>query len=417
MRVHPSLARRLAGFSLVELLLSLGVLVVVLGAATSVVSFVARGVAGPEDPGARSLAARAAADMLLADIAMATTVEVDGPGDVTLTLPDVDEDGVDEEIRYAWSGTGGQPLVRTVNGQSVALVEGVDGFTLVCESSTRESEAGATTVTGPVERIAGVTPLATSAAIEQIRTRVIGQRFVPRLDESASSWNLREVALWIERDGLPDSTGVVEVRTDSNGQPGSVIVSATFLELTLPATSQRVAFPISRNGLSPSAAYWITTRVTLLASPGEIEQSPFPIADEHGATARSTNGGLSWTIDTDNAFHFEVNGTVTRTVPIIAETTHLAAAAVVITPRGGDDVVLTTRLASRPTLVTGANVPVVEGGSQGTSGLAGALSDLLGALGITGGSSSGSGSGNNAQGQGPAGERGLGIGANGGNGQ
>lgn len=401
--------RRAAGFSLVELLLSLGVLVVVLGAATSVVSFVARGVAGPDDPGTRTLAARAAADMLLADSALAHAVQVDSPGDITLTLPDVDEDGVDEVVQYAWSGTAGESLVRTVNGQSVALVEDVEGFTLVCESSTREAESGATSVTGPIERIAGVTPLATTATTALIGTRVFGQRFVPRLDASAASWNLREVALWITRHGLPDSTGVVELRTDSNGEPGSVLASVPFLELTLPSTSQRVAFPLSRDGLAPRAAYWITARATVLASPGALEQSPFPIADEHGATARSTNAGVSWTIDTDDAFHFEVNGTVTRTVPIIAETTHLAAAAVIISPRGGGDVVLSTRLASRPTLVTSAGVVVVEGGSTGSSGLAGALSDLLTGLGIAGGSGGGSGNTNGSQ---PP-RSGLGIGPSG----
>ncbi len=50
---------------------------------------------------------------------------------ITVTVPDRDADSNPEEIRYAWSGTPGEPLTRQYNGGTAAnAAEGVHDFSV-----------------------------------------------------------------------------------------------------------------------------------------------------------------------------------------------------------------------------------------------------------------------------------------------
>jgi len=122
--VDAAVARRRSAFTLIEILISLGVMsILFIGIAGSIVI-----ATQAVDPGT-STAARVdqgstAVDRLLEDLRLAVEIQDHTRSSVTFTVPDRDEppDKTLETIRYTWSGASGDPLVRTINGGRAAKV-------------------------------------------------------------------------------------------------------------------------------------------------------------------------------------------------------------------------------------------------------------------------------------------------------
>jgi len=87
----------------------------------------------------------ASVDRILADLQTATTLLERTDTSVAFTVPDRDGDGLPETIRYAWSGTAGDPLTVEYNGASpVDYAENVTEFNLSYLLSTSSQSNQAT---------------------------------------------------------------------------------------------------------------------------------------------------------------------------------------------------------------------------------------------------------------------------------
>lgn len=76
-------------------------------------------------------------DQIITDLNLAQQFTERTATAVTMKVPDRDGDSQDETIRYSWSGTAGDPLMREYNGgDPVAVAENVHHFNLAYLTKT-----------------------------------------------------------------------------------------------------------------------------------------------------------------------------------------------------------------------------------------------------------------------------------------
>lgn len=102
-------------FTLAEMVLSLAIVAVLVGAMTSVLMLSLRAIDDRTNPAGKAVRAAEAADQILADLAVAIEFTERSATSATFTVPDRTGDGLPETIRYVWSGVAGDPLVREFN--------------------------------------------------------------------------------------------------------------------------------------------------------------------------------------------------------------------------------------------------------------------------------------------------------------
>jgi len=123
-------ARFRPGFSLVELAVTVSIISIILVSLGSVILVAAKALPSAPGPTERTLSATAAADLLASEVRFATNVTIALPDDLEFTVPDRNNDGEEETIRYAWDGPGA-PLTRSYNGGPPAAVSPpIDAFSL-----------------------------------------------------------------------------------------------------------------------------------------------------------------------------------------------------------------------------------------------------------------------------------------------
>lgn len=125
------------GYTLLELLVaSLSATLLVAGLASAM--FLASRTADSTDTtGEAAIQAHAAISDFTADVQLATSFSEISDTAVTFSVPDRNGDDVTETIRYAWSGTKGDPLTRQYNGGAVATVaENVHAFRIEVDSTS-----------------------------------------------------------------------------------------------------------------------------------------------------------------------------------------------------------------------------------------------------------------------------------------
>lgn len=114
-----------AGYTLMEMLAASASATVVVAGLTSAMIVASQTL----DLSEQSVAARArgsrAVTQVLDDVSEALAFSERTPTAITFTVPDRTGDDAEEEIRYAWSGVEGDPLVYSLNGVSSTLVDEV----------------------------------------------------------------------------------------------------------------------------------------------------------------------------------------------------------------------------------------------------------------------------------------------------
>lgn len=121
------------GWTLLELLLAIAILSVLMGAMGSAVFIVTRSIDDGSSNATIINDTATVVDQIAADLKMAISFnEADRtPTSVQFTVPDRDDDGSPETIRYAWSGLSGDPVTREYNGSApVAVIDHAESFDL-----------------------------------------------------------------------------------------------------------------------------------------------------------------------------------------------------------------------------------------------------------------------------------------------
>jgi prepilin-type N-terminal cleavage/methylation domain-containing protein len=129
MRRNASNSR--TAFSLVEMMAAMTVLsILAVGIGTTMV-IASRAVDDGSAVNAQIPEARNIGDVIIADLNDALTITERTTKSITFTVPDRDEDGDDETIRYAWDGKQGGNLTRAYNGgTAIVIADDVQRFDL-----------------------------------------------------------------------------------------------------------------------------------------------------------------------------------------------------------------------------------------------------------------------------------------------
>jgi prepilin-type N-terminal cleavage/methylation domain-containing protein len=131
------------GFSLVELLVSMGILSVLLIGVTSAILIASKALPSPNSSAASQALVASALEQLNADLLVATAIKEITTKAITVTVADRGHGAAGPEtIRWAWSGTAGAPLTREYNSSGAkTIVPSVSEFALSPEVVARMSKS------------------------------------------------------------------------------------------------------------------------------------------------------------------------------------------------------------------------------------------------------------------------------------
>lgn len=139
------------GFTLIELVVSLGIVGVLAMAMGSTITLSMRAL--PTAGGGLETQASAgrALQIIGSDVRLASAVAMPDDRTLTLTIPDQTGDASSETVTYAWAGNSGDPFTRTYNADTSTLLTSVTDLKIV--SRTRSSIATDERTTTPSDRI------------------------------------------------------------------------------------------------------------------------------------------------------------------------------------------------------------------------------------------------------------------------
>ncbi len=225
---------RRAGVSLVELLVAVSLSSVLFVAIGGTVAVAVMSLPHPSDGAVAHLDSAVSLQDLADELRFATSVTESSATLIEFTVPDRDGDGNDEVIRYEWSGTPGDPLIRQYNGGAAHNhVESVQGFALsyvvdfagevqsaeqlfILEDQTGFSAGGFANI--------GVGDMAAAT-------------FMPTLPAGTLRWEITKVELYLCKSGNSNGVNAVElteVAADGSPDETRVIQSVQVLESELP---------------------------------------------------------------------------------------------------------------------------------------------------------------------------------------
>ncbi|MEL7240265.1 MAG: prepilin-type N-terminal cleavage/methylation domain-containing protein, partial [Planctomycetota bacterium] len=110
------------GFTLIELVTSLAITSIVVGAIGSSIMLASRALPDSSRETDRLLAMQRALGTIAADLRYATAVRMIGGTTIEMVVRDRDQDSSAEMIVYSWNGDAGDPLTRTVNSGDDAAI-------------------------------------------------------------------------------------------------------------------------------------------------------------------------------------------------------------------------------------------------------------------------------------------------------
>lgn len=313
-----------SGMTLVELVVSLALVSILMAACGSMLMVASKAMSNDgSNVGSDAAVARSATDQVIDDLKVATAVTEQTATAVTMTVPDRDGDGSAETIRYSWTGTAGDPLLRAYNARAAAVVAAnVRGlnFTYLTKKTGKPDP-----VTGAEESIYAHATVTSG----DIKTQTLdgskwtGQYFIPTDTlaqpnptlSSATKWTITRCQFMLQRNTLATGTVTLTVKyADSAYKPtGAALQSSSVLILNvlntgLAWTEMTFASPVS---LDPTKGVCLVVSYASILGSGGFVGYDDKNNDTTTVWFNSTDGGSTWSTKTDKAMQFKVWGTVT----------------------------------------------------------------------------------------------------------
>lgn len=310
-----NLARGRRGFTLVEIIVAMGVMSILLLGTGAAITMSVSAADRNSDPNTRFTAAADAADRMLADVQSATEVVERTSRAVTVKVPDRNGDNQPELIRYAWSGTGGGVLTRAMNSaDAVVILSPVDALVL-----SPLLRAGQLT-TDSAERQLSAYQTATATVIQTATVTgrtPIAQYLKPAFDANVTAWRISRVRLYLMRDATPTGTLRVSIVQAENWAPtGATLATLDLPEASLPSTIGWVDLALPTASIDPRRGVFIKLEstappVSSIAATTRYAQAA-PAMPFNTYFTMSSDGGSAWTAPNDNRdLFFYAYGTVT----------------------------------------------------------------------------------------------------------
>jgi prepilin-type N-terminal cleavage/methylation domain-containing protein len=313
MQLYPT-RLRCGGFTLIEVLVSLSVMSILMLGISAAMGLALRAVPDEDSAMVRITDAGSVLDQVINDLRYARHITERSATAVRVVVADRDGDGAPQTIRYAWSGTPGDPLTRTDGiGAAVAILANVHDFTLSYDLRSQNETYPGPNVESAETVLASVSNVQNNHLSKIINTDWIGQYFRPVLPADAISWKVNRV-LFRARASQPASSSSVELRTaDADMLPSfTILAQQTMTDLDLTNSVEWREFLFNNvTGLSPGQGLCLVIRHTVGAESASIQYD-----DLTGpGLLKSTNTGKSWLYENSRRLYYYVYGTVTTPGP------------------------------------------------------------------------------------------------------
>jgi hypothetical protein len=319
---HLTTACRPRGATLIEVVATVVITGILIGATTATVHIMARTGTRSAQAAVQHNAATLAITRLRRELRLAKTIDEMTPTAITFTRPDMDGDGSDDLIRYAWSGAAGDQLTRaTKGGDAVTILEDVQAFEL--DYLLKE---GSDQVPGDPEESAETLLAYHEGSFNLSEVHVHdnlwwAQYFKPDLPKDALSWKVTRVFFQAKRNHNEDYTTIIQLLLPQTGKmPGETVIDQTTMEqLALTDYFQWIEKSFTNaTGLSPDVGLCLA----------------FITYDPHSARLRYQSGGVmttnnalvegddeGWgTVYPDMALQYYVYGTIaTEGAPVASQ--------------------------------------------------------------------------------------------------
>ncbi|MFN7020918.1 MAG: type II secretion system protein J [Phycisphaerales bacterium] len=250
---HPP--RRCRAFTLVELAVSLAIMSIILVGAGAAVTMSVSAADRSDDVNTRLTAAADVLDRMSADIQSAVAVVERTSRAVTVLVPDRNGDQQPEQIRYAWTGSVGGVLIRSVNNaDAVVILSPVDAMAM-----SPLLRAGQITTDSDEQVLAGYESSsgATLRRVSINATNRAAQYVKPAFASNVSSWRITRVRVSFQR---VSSVGTLRVRIveAENWQPmGATLAAVDLARADLPGSQSFFDVAIPTGAIDPKRGVFI----------------------------------------------------------------------------------------------------------------------------------------------------------------
>lgn len=247
MRQKHSRAR--SGISLLELVVSLPSTAMLIGCLGLCIGLMMKAKTQDENLFQTSYQLTETQSRISSDLESATSIAFISPTRVEFTVPDRNNDGLPEQIKYEFASSTSSVLWSTNNGPQTALFDDVSLF----ELTPRSTVVSATVPCHQFSEVAilkRIDALPGSVYKEQVinASKAIGQYLVPDLSVANARWDFGKLRLMVKSAGVSQD-GVLRVRvTGSNASltPSSTIhTEINIAESSLGPTYRWLSIPIA----------------------------------------------------------------------------------------------------------------------------------------------------------------------------
>jgi prepilin-type N-terminal cleavage/methylation domain-containing protein len=249
--------RRHSGFTLAELLAALAVMGVLMVALSSAMVIAARALPSDDRPSTRLVRGSSVLQQIADELAEAIAITERGAHAVAFIVADRDGDGAPERIRYAWDGTAGAPLTRSLNGGAPqAIAENVHAFDVAYVLRSVVETYPGPIIESAEQLFESHDPASPDRDYPLTEKEWIGQTITPALPAEALSWSVTRMKCKARSHGGTGGVTAVQIRPLSAGDlPTTTVLDEQLLvESTLPSSYTWVEFAFNNvSNLDPAA--------------------------------------------------------------------------------------------------------------------------------------------------------------------
>ncbi len=346
-----------SAFTLVELVLALaGTSLLLLGISSSIV-VASRAAYDAEQPQTALARSRSVARLIADDLAQATSIVEGSTTAVEFTVADRDDDGAEETLRYEWSGTVGDAVYRSINGDSSPLAPDIASLAFTYNTTTESATVVGNAAEG-AEQLLYAFEDANLSNVPISTTSWLAMTIAPTLPSDATAWSVTRIEFEAKQDVAATGTLLIKVRNSLSVLTSLLGSTITVNESDLPTVYGWTSVPVSGvTGISPSSSVSISFEaISLLANSARMRYCDACEAHPVAFRSASSTAGSTWTTYVDGALNLRVYGKVTRPARTPTTFTRLVNATVSIVSYD------TSRPAGRSTASIAAR-PVVPAGT------------------------------------------------------
>ncbi|MCG8509109.1 MAG: prepilin-type N-terminal cleavage/methylation domain-containing protein [Rhodospirillales bacterium] len=340
-----------SAFTLVEVLTSITLAAVLMLALTSSMMIASRAIPDADDGQVNTALAVAVLEELLSDASCATHVLSASDTSITLLLPDRNNDGHHEIIRYSWAGSAGDPVTRQVNaGANATLLETVTNLTFTLEASQTQRMLPGAYVEGAERKLSEFWSDDTSLDLRLGANAPVAQLLKPQTSGDAAYYRPTRLLIYAQQLSLLSGTTALLNDLNDRAEPGATLANAN----TGPLSPLGL---LGWNTFDFDSAPWIdaSTSVYLQMQTGG---GALRLATDEGGDAvalKSSDGGATWQPAEQTITHEMYGVELTPRASTNWTTSQYTRLRVSLTPSSADDsTVLSTAvsLPNRPPMVS-----------------------------------------------------------------